>query len=597
MKELTQEQITTIQMIRETGYLDAARTRKVLLDMNSETYMYFYKHGSTYRREVFRKEFAIRKKVEEITGCPGSLVLKECKTAFVVFNPKNNNTEYSEYGEFFYNEFDVAKTQLWHTTTREFEGVSRFSSEAPFTYLLLKNLFGTAESIEYYLNWLASAVNTRDKLLTTIMILGSQGTGKGVLTNILKEIYGREYLLDAGSDSLNGSFNGDFQNKCFIVFNEVAVDFTRKSAASEKIKELITDPRMRINIKYGGQFVAENYANMHFFSNDNTPLKLDPSDRRFSVFKPRKQLAKVAEESGYDIQDFVDHIMEEKDKFITLLFSYRFDMKKANRALVSMEKDALSAATSSKIDTLAAMLHSGDFISIKELVEETVDIKAAKGDLYDGRYRDALISIAEDMSAGRITNKNAVFLYGMLVDEEEKSSIKIGTKLNAAIGKSIGGGGVKYRKLENAYVSSATDTIESVIEKLSEEDKADIEERINDIFNEKHEEDTVVSEVEVVEEVEEVEDYSDVYNDCSLFSGLPEHEVEEAYKKEYVHTRIVDKFKIFDLASISRANEIIDIFEDDKFLSAGIGDTVYKTLKSNLSATDIANLRGVMAPF
>ena len=60
---------------------------------------------------------------------------------------------------------------------------------------------------------------------------------------------------------------------------------------ANKLKPLITEPTVSVNLKYGPQLEIENYARFILFSNHTAPLTIEEGDRRYFVVnsdaKPR----------------------------------------------------------------------------------------------------------------------------------------------------------------------------------------------------------------------------------------------------------------------------------------------------------------------
>jgi DNA primase len=69
-------------------------------------------------------------------------------------------------------------------------------------YLLLSNLFPKNDEKKAFLNWLSGILQSREKQLTAWLLLGEQGTGKGILLHhILKPLFGllRQFRLKMSS--------------------------------------------------------------------------------------------------------------------------------------------------------------------------------------------------------------------------------------------------------------------------------------------------------------------------------------------------------------------------------------------------------------
>jgi uncharacterized protein DUF5906 len=58
---------------------------------------------------------------------------------------------------------------------------------------------------------------------------------------------------------------------------------------ANKLKPLITERTVSVNVKYGPQMEIENYARFIMFSNHTAPLDLEAGDRRYFVFDSKAQ--------------------------------------------------------------------------------------------------------------------------------------------------------------------------------------------------------------------------------------------------------------------------------------------------------------------
>ena len=153
-------------------------------------------------------------------------------------------------------------------------------------YLLISNLFPKNEEKKAFLNWLAGIMQTREKQLTAWLLMGEQGTGKGILLHyILKPLFGHTQAVQIEDEQLRDSFNRWLENKMIIAFNEVAYDNTTRNSVNSKIKAIITDPELQINEKNVKAYFVQNYANCLFYSNESIPVLIEAGDRRFNVVK------------------------------------------------------------------------------------------------------------------------------------------------------------------------------------------------------------------------------------------------------------------------------------------------------------------------
>jgi len=459
MKNLTAEQIEKLNSIKETGFLDEQKTKKLVYDLVREKYILFnYINQNDYDTDILNKTESAMKIAKSFASfVPSNAVLNDTKTVKYVFNPRNNDRSYNRGGITHINSFDINKTRL-NDTMSEFNKVdySFFYANFKAYKLLLLNLFSTEERANYFINWLSTIVNTRKKVLTSIIINGVEGSGKGVLKDTIKTIFGDKYVLEAGNEIVSGSFNGELDEKLFVFFEEIIVDYNKNKQIAGKLKRWITDPVLSINAKYGAQFSVENFFNCMFFTNEENPIEIKTGDRRYSIFKSQNKLLDIIDESEFDsYNDFFNCLESEKIDFINFLFRLKYDEKATLRPFDTEEKDGIIQSTSTKIEILNGLLNKGLYNELEYKIEELIELKKQMNQFYPRNYKEILKEIQDDMSKSRIQLKLLPFLYTTLVDENETSVIKIGAKFNN-LGEKKSGRGISYRKLNKPYNSVDT---------------------------------------------------------------------------------------------------------------------------------------------
>jgi putative DNA primase/helicase len=139
------------------------------------------------------------------------------------------------------------------------------------------------------------------KMQTAIIMHGPQGTGKGRFFEWgYMPIFG-EYGVYLDQDALEDKHGSDWQScKLFVLADEVLARqemFHHKN----KLKNLVTSRRIRINPKGLVAFEETNHLNVVFLSNEKQPLVLENDDRRYCVIWTPPPLTR----------DFYDELSEE----------------------------------------------------------------------------------------------------------------------------------------------------------------------------------------------------------------------------------------------------------------------------------------------
>ena len=204
---------------------------------------------------------------------------------------------------------------------RGFEKKPKAGNFAPI-YELLNHLCsesaesdtGVYEVIDWVLKWLALPLQRPGaKMRTALVFHGPQGTGKNLFFEIIAAIYGR-YALVVGQEQLESSYNDWMSQKLFLIGDEVIARqelFHQKN----KLKAFITGETIQVNPKFLPLRIERNHINVVFLSNEDQPLALEPSDRRyFVVYTPpsRKddlynEVAECIKNGG--IEAFYHHLM------------------------------------------------------------------------------------------------------------------------------------------------------------------------------------------------------------------------------------------------------------------------------------------------
>lgn len=146
---------------------------------------------------------------------------------------------------------------------------------------------GNEDIYKYILVWIASILQKPNfKTETALVILGSQGTGKNVFTNVICKLmarYANENVTNI--ESIVGRFNAVLENKKLLVLNELQSIDVNKYLNSDALKSVITDKKTNINQKNEPERLCENVANFIMVSNNNVPIKIESTDRRYMVTK------------------------------------------------------------------------------------------------------------------------------------------------------------------------------------------------------------------------------------------------------------------------------------------------------------------------
>ena len=349
-----------------------------------------------------------------------------------------------------------------------------FLSKYPHIQALFFNLLQNDYSrLEYFINWLAAALVTLRKNGTAIVLKGTQGTGKGVLyEQIIQHIIGEKFTYTFSNHDLKSNFNKNLQNKLFVVGNEIKGDFRDGNNMYETLKMWVTDKDLRIEIKGKDAFQVTNYFNLLIFSNNETPLQIQATDRRYTVFSTsnRKLIEVAKEDFKYESTvEFINGIREELENFAIDLFKYDFKLSKARVPLPTSEKTRIYIASVKKSEIFAEAVRSKDYDyfqnTIAEYAEAMDDMQFSKicktsrvpviyKDIPSNEkiidkdlvFQEVLTDFIIELQDGIVKNNNLMFMYLIATGENPDSVQKVGTALTALFDKAF------QKKIDNKVV-------------------------------------------------------------------------------------------------------------------------------------------------
>jgi len=182
----------------------------------------------------------------------------------------------------------------------------------------IRNIVGGDDKCyEWFINYLAHMFQKPQEIPGVCVVIKSvEGTGKGRLKDLLTFMIGENYTLSTSKfNQITGRFSSLYGK--FGVFCE---EMTGKDgfANSDAFKEIITEKVVSMELKGVDAYSIKNYGRYFVFSNNNVPVKVSSSDRRFVVFNPKHddyittEYFKVLSNSIDRLEDvfaFYDHLM------------------------------------------------------------------------------------------------------------------------------------------------------------------------------------------------------------------------------------------------------------------------------------------------
>jgi hypothetical protein len=160
----------------------------------------------------------------------------------------------------------------------------------PDIKFLIDNLCGHQKR---NIDWLHRAIlykytHINDVLVPAVLFKGVGGSGKGTFMRLLSQIFSQENVMSGlGTNSLLSDFCPYTGNKLVVEINELSGGTHRDAIRIlDKIKSLVFEPRIMVNMKGVQAREADNIAWFIMSSNHQKPLQLDSEqsgNRRFTI--------------------------------------------------------------------------------------------------------------------------------------------------------------------------------------------------------------------------------------------------------------------------------------------------------------------------
>ena len=162
----------------------------------------------------------------------------------------------------------------------------------------------SAEYANYFLDFLAHILQKPAQLTRTALVFkGSQGAGKGVFfTWFANKILGSKYYRTSSVIDTIVKHNDHLNGKFMVTLDEA--DPKDTYTHSQEIKTMITEPIITLSNKYIRPFPVENYCRYIFLSTNDNPVKVEPSDKRFVIYKTSDRIARLPDRDPVKINYF-----------------------------------------------------------------------------------------------------------------------------------------------------------------------------------------------------------------------------------------------------------------------------------------------------
>ena len=207
-----------------------------------------------------------------------------------------------------------------HTVTPT-EGVGGHNPIADFIFEVICSL--DKSSCRYLLYFLSHMLQKpQEKPGVVPVLIGGQGTGKGVFFQLLKIIWARTTLLVNNVDEVVGQFNASLERNYIVCMDEALFSGDRKSL--DRLKSMVTEPEIRIEEKYQPTRSIDSCHRFFAATNHDHFSHIEKDDRRFFFLRVSSDRQKDT-----DYFSTLCKIFEDGDAVENFVFSLlNFDLEK-----------------------------------------------------------------------------------------------------------------------------------------------------------------------------------------------------------------------------------------------------------------------------
>lgn len=191
---------------------------------------------------------------------------------------------------------------------------------------VLNNTFGGNEEVyKYAMTRMSFILNNPGAQSKVALILkGVEGTGKNFFCDCMAKLTEGFSNPNAELSKITSRFNFSTFAKVYVAANE-ALDSSNKLAELEYIKKAVERPTMDFERKGLETISAENNLNLDITSNNDKPVLVSPTDRRFVVVKSSSKCADDKEYWSFYFDDLLkrENFYEDLFIYITTEFEYK----------------------------------------------------------------------------------------------------------------------------------------------------------------------------------------------------------------------------------------------------------------------------------
>ena len=159
----------------------------------------------------------------------------------------------------------------------------------------MKYLFPNPDEREWFISWMAFNLQYPERRckVTPLHVAVPHGTGRGWVVELMGKLLGQWNFKKTKMNILAGEGNGggfhEFLHNSLLCAIEEVKEGAKRFSVSDRIRDLLTENYLEVNIKFGGKKTQRVYTNFFFMTNHPDALVLTLQDRRINVFSGPKE--------------------------------------------------------------------------------------------------------------------------------------------------------------------------------------------------------------------------------------------------------------------------------------------------------------------
>lgn len=212
---------------------------------------------------------------------------KNKKLKSIIFRPYAINENYKNNSDF----YNLYKKDLKYDKNFKYN-INKINPIIKHISILCNN---NKEHQEYVINWMSHIIQKPNKKTKVCLVFkGLQGSGKSSLWNWFgNSVVGNQWFLNIydAHHLLDNKFNSELKNKLFSLLDEAQTN-GKYIAGTERMKTRITENSIRIEMKGHEAYTIEDRNNYVLLTNNDFPVKVEYSDRRYFCVETSNELIK-----------------------------------------------------------------------------------------------------------------------------------------------------------------------------------------------------------------------------------------------------------------------------------------------------------------